>query len=216
MRAYKFRRASQADRIFDVLINNRLYCAQLDDLNDPVEGIFAYTCSSDMKHQARDFFDEVEKVIHDYRICSLAGTYDCHLLWSHYADGFKGVAIEVDLPDDLPEIRRVLYRGVFAFLKITKDSHNKRSAQEVLFSKYSEWDYEREIRIISKNEWYQLERPVRRVIAGHRISPPLFDALQLVCETLNVEIGRIGIGDEGLDIDGVPPSRLLQANGRAM
>jgi Protein of unknown function (DUF2971) len=216
MRAYKFRRASQADRIFDILINNRLYCAELHDLNDPVEGIFAHTCSSDMKHQARDFSNEVQKVIRDYRICSLAGTYDCHLLWSHYADGFNGVAIELDLPDHHPNLKQVVYRGVFAFIRITEESYSERAAEQVLFSKYSEWSYEREIRIISEDQWHQLERPVRRVIAGHRIAPPLFDALQLVCETLNIEIGRIGIGDEGLDVDRVPPSRLLQPNGRAI
>jgi hypothetical protein len=217
MRAYKFRRASQADRIFDILINNRLYCAELDDSNDPVEGIFAHTCSSDMKHQARDFSDEVHKVIRDYRICSLAGTYGCHLLWSHYADGFNGVAIEVDLPDDHRKIEEVKYRGVFALVKITRESRSQKSAEQVLFSsKYSEWSYEREIRIISGDQWHQLERLVRRVIAGHRIAPPLFDALQLVCETLNIGIGRIGIGDECLDVDRVPPSRLLQQNGLAM
>jgi len=80
----------------------------------------------------------------------------------------------------------------------------ERAAEEILSSKYNEWAYEKEVRILQPSEWYKLQRPVRRVIAGHRMPPAVLDALQIVCERRNIILDRTGIGDEGTDADSVP------------
>lgn len=221
MLAYKFRSASQIEFVFDILLKRRVYCADWNRLNDPMEGMFATV----HRNAERPFVQQAVMGIRDakrrYKIASLAGTFDCHLLWAHYAGGFDGVAIEVDLPDNDPAIRRVDYRGVFAFVDLDNLQDEDRAARTILFSKYNEWSYEREIRILHDRDFYELERPVRRVIAGHRMGEALFDALHLVCDKLGIDMRRVGIGDEGLDADRVPPPKLKnyrkpRANGRAV
>jgi hypothetical protein len=125
------------------------------------------------------------------------------LLWAHYATGFNGVAMEVELPEASPDIQRVTYRGVFGHVSYGPDTRADAKAREVLLSKYQEWHYEQEIRILSENEWYRLEKPVTRLIAGHRLHPALFDALQIICERQGIAFRRVGIGDDGIDADSV-------------
>jgi hypothetical protein len=218
MLAYKFRSASQIEFVFDILLKRRLYCADWRRLNDPMEGMFA----SIYREAERPYVQQVVMGIRDakrrYNVASLAGTFDCHLLWAHYAGGFDGVAIELDLPDNDPMIRPVLYRGVFSPVDIDNLHNEDQAAQAILFSKYREWSYEREIRILHDQDYYHLHTPVRRVIAGHRMGEALFDALHLVCDKLRIEVRRVGIGDEGIDADQVNAPRLKnyrrrQANG---
>lgn len=208
MLAYKFRSASQIEYVFDILLNRRLYCADWRRLNDPMEGMFA----SVHRNAERPYVQQRVMGIRDakgqYKIASLAGTFDCHLLWAHYAGGFDGVAIEVELPDDDPMIRTVEYRGVFAFVDIDHLRDEDQAARTILFSKYQEWAYEREVRILHNQDYYQLQGPIRRVIAGHRMGSALFDALHLVCDKLGIEMRRVGIGDEGIDADAVRAPRL--------
>ena len=79
------------------------------------------------------------------------------------------------------------------------------AARDILFSKNKEWKYEEEIRILNDSEWYELESPVTRVIAGHRMPHALFEVLNITCTSLGIPFNRIGIGDEGLDADHVDP-----------
>lgn len=205
MKAYKFRSAAQADRIFDILLNQRLYCSRWSNLNDPMEGVFGHVSRAGQHDDAQLLSEKIRSETNNYRVCSLAGTFDCHLLWAHYADGFNGVAIEVDLPDDDPLIGNVEYRGVFAFVHYEPTISPEDAARSVLLSKYQEWRYEQEVRILSKDKWYQLRTPIRRVIAGQRLSAAMFDAIQLVCESQGIEFRSVGIGDEGIDADRVSP-----------
>jgi len=212
MRAYKFRGSSQFDLALDVIFNQRLYCADWSRLNDPMEGAFVYSYSSTGGH---DYKKEVEAIIREkqqLRICSLSKTFDCHLLWAHYASGFDGLAIEVELPDDSPEIRTVEYRGVFGFIEMSSRINTVRAAEEVLSSKYQEWSYEKEVRILQRGEWYALKKPVSRVIAGHRMKPALFEALRIICDAKRIPLCRTGIGDEGIDADRVEPVNALNGN----
>lgn len=206
MLAYKFKGAAQADHIFDILLNQRLFCAPSAILNDPMEGIFAYSYQGEGEaSSAKDLASAVSKALQPLRVCSLSETFDTHLLWAHYAAGFNGVAIEVELPDNDERIRSVSYRGVFGYFGYAPDTCALSTAKDILFSKYQEWSYEREIRIVSNDEWFLLETPVRKLIAGPRLHPALFDALQIICERQGVDFCRVGIGDEGIDADYVEP-----------
>ena len=144
-----------------------------------------------------------------YKICSLSGTFDSHLLWSHYAGGFDGVAIEVDLPDDSPSIKLVDYRGVFAFLDMADNISENEAAKKILFSKYHEWQYEEEVRVLNDSEWFELRLPIKRVIAGHRMPKALFNVLNITCNSLGIILNKVGIGDEGIDANYVAPPEHL-------
>lgn len=205
MKAYKFRGADQIPFALDIMFNNRLYCADWTRLNDPVEGMFVHSHTS---KGGNDYKKEVDQIIEEkkkLKVCSLSLTFDCHLLWSHYASGFSGLAIEVELPDNHPEVKVVDYRGVFAFVPMAEHRNASETADKVLSSKYSEWSYEKEVRILKRGEWFDLPTPVKRIICGHRMNPSMFEALRIICERKGITIHRIGIGDEGLDADHVPP-----------
>ncbi|WP_409028831.1 DUF2971 domain-containing protein [Gracilimonas sediminicola] len=204
MRAYKFRSSNQIEYVFDILIKKRLHCADWKDLNDPMEGMYYYQGNGRGK-EIEEKVKGIRRAKRKYKVCSLSKTYDSHLLWAHYANGFKGVAIELDLPGDDPNIREVDSRGVFAFVDMNNFRTEEEAARTILFSKYREWKYEQEVRILHDEKWYKLTNPITRVIAGPRMDDSLFKVLNIVCTKLGVEINKLGIGDEGLDIDPVHP-----------
>lgn len=204
MRAYKFRSADRMEFVFDILFNQRLYCAEWHTLNDPVEGVFVYSHSGQNREAAEDFMKVVQEEKTHLRVCSLSKTLDSHLLWAHYAGGFSGVAIEVELDENEPEIVDMSYRGVFAGVNESENVDPAIVAREVLSSKYDAWAYEQELRILTTETFYKPNFPIKRVIAGHRMPSALFDALRIVCERLDIQIARTGIGDEGIDADFVP------------
>ena len=149
-----------------------------------------------------------------YKVCSLTADFQSHLLWSHYAGGFDGVAIELDLPENDPNVRRIEYRGVFAFLDMDHVLDEDEAARRILLSKYQEWAYEEEIRILSEGDFYLLHRPARRVIAGHRMNQALFQTLHLVCNQRGITFCKVGIGDEGIDADPVAEADLARERRR--
>lgn len=102
------------------------------------------------------------------------------MLWAHYASGFDGLAIEVDLPDRSPAIKNIEYRGVFASVSFDNPIPAEHAVMQVLSSKYQEWAYEQEVRVLQRDQWYRLPQPVSRVIAGHRMNPALFEALRII------------------------------------
>jgi hypothetical protein len=202
MRAYKFRSAAQIEFALDILINNRLRCSDWRTLNDPMEGMYVYAYAPGGERRAERIADAIGSAKSQYKVCSLSRTFQPHLLWSHYAGGFSGLAIEVELPP-APNIQRVRYRGVFEFLDMDAVRDQDEAARRILFSKYKEWRYEEEVRILSPGEWYHLDRKPLRVIVGHRMNLALQSTLALVCERMGIDFRRVGIGDEGLDADSV-------------
>jgi hypothetical protein len=135
-------------------------------------------------------------------VCSLSLTFDSHLLWAHYASAWDGLAVEIEIPDLSPEVYRVEYGGFMC--PIDPDRHTvAEEAIRVLSSKHFEWSYEKEVRIITESQWFNLASPVRRVIVGSRMNPAMLEALQIICERKNIALARTGIGDEGIDADSV-------------
>lgn len=209
MKAYKFKGAEQIPHAFDIIFNSRLYCADWSNLNDPMEGMFAYSHKPGSNPE-EDIKNVVAKIVREkkrLRVCSLSETFDCHLMWSHYASGFSGLAIEVELPDNSPAIRKVSYRRGFAGLNLDGGVDPQTAAKDILGSKYSEWKYEREIRVLHRETYFPLAASVKHVIAGHRMERALFDALNFICHKKGISFSQTGIGDEGIDADFVEPPK---------
>lgn len=205
MKAYKFRSSSQISFALDIALNQRLFCADWSTLNDPTEGRFVYSHNPNRSNDPKDQVAEIIREKKKIRICSLSKTFDNHLLWSHYASGFDGLAIEVELPDESDKVRDVNYGGVFAGLNLNHHVSPTTAASHVLTSKFQAWDYEEEVRVLHNSKWFELDEPVSRIIAGHRMNPSLFEGLRMICERRNITLNRTGIGDMGIDADYVPP-----------
>src|SRR5688500_14515121 len=100
MRAYKFRSAGQLALALDIVYHCRLYCSDWETLNDPLESLFMYSYLSPSDQSATTAAAKaVQAAAKLLKVCSLSQTFDSHLLWAHYAEGFTGLAVEVEVPD---------------------------------------------------------------------------------------------------------------------
>jgi len=197
MKAYKFRTVENLHFIIDIIFNKRLYCCPSQQLNDIREADVRVGNDQGREIEIIEFGNDVSEQIRELRICSLSKSFNNHLLWAHYSGGYTGVAIEVDLPDD--EIVDVIYDDGFIFLSnfIDKDIPED-TARHVLAKKYKDWSYEEEARVITKTEFYELTRPISRIIVGSRVSPTLIHALQLICDNFGITLDRMVIADWGI------------------
>jgi hypothetical protein len=159
MLAYKFRSASELHFALDIILNNRLHCSDWRKLNDPMEGQFGYSYRTTDEQDHSKEVDEIISHKRDLVICSLSKTFDSHLLWAHYASGFSGLAIEVELPDRAHNVsgRRIAWR--IRPCVVPSRHKPEQAAEEILSSKYKEWEYEREVRILQRDECTSYQLP---------------------------------------------------------
>jgi hypothetical protein len=90
-------------------------------------------------------------------VLSMAERWDCPLMWSHYADGHRGICVECDLTDHVcSRIKPVDYKRPRS-IKITEliewKLHKSAMAQQNIldtyfFAKSPQWQYEKEWRDI--------------------------------------------------------------------
>lgn len=191
MKAYKFKAANEAVRALDVIINKRLYCADWSKLNDPEEGAFIYT----LRHTeiAKALKSRKEK----FRVCCLSKAVTSRLMWSHYASGFRGLAIEIELPDEPPfGVRDVTYGTEIPDLC----SNVPLKAEHVLTSKHCDWKYEAEIRILHKEEYYDLQEGSGRVsgvIAGPGMDKTFREILTIICKDRKIPLSSVRVDNDG-------------------
>ena len=173
MLLYKFRTLSRLDWVTDILVSQRLYCPRYFDLNDPFEGVcIVYNKSENLTQENRGYYsvvdvDVVKDIEDDFtpRICSLSGSFSDIRLWSHYADGHKGIAIEIDFAGAEHQPIKVTYHPGL-------DEHDEAksfpSTGSILTHKTHHWQHECEYRILSEQEYYQINGRIRRVLLGPR------------------------------------------------
>jgi hypothetical protein len=207
MLAYKFRSSSQIPFALDVIFNRRLYCVDWHALNDAAEGTPAMSAPRGKQAEYLKYADEVMQHMDRIRVCSLSQTFDCHQLWAHYASSWDGLAIEIELPDESNQIRKVDYSGFYCVIDPNR-ADSAEDAKRVLSTKDQGWLYEQEIRILAESEWFHLQKPIRRVIAGHRMNRAMLEGLRVICKAKGVTLCKTAIGDEGIDADRVYPGRM--------
>ena len=146
MKLYKFRSLEKFERIEDILINSIFHMAKWKSLNDPMEGYFHYIIyETDLvyKDRIQQFISEKNEL----KICSFANTFHPILLWSHYANKHKRIAIEVTLNHHCyNNLFKVIYEKNIPELNFDSTP----SAIDILSSKINYWAYEREYRIIDR------------------------------------------------------------------
>ncbi len=94
------------------------------------------------------------------RICSLSAKNDDMLLWAHYGDSHKGIAIEVEIDSSGDFVQEVIYRGS---LKRVEEILLLLPALEpdyrILARKTKHWDYE------SQDIWFETRQSFSLLIS---------------------------------------------------
>lgn len=176
MKLYKFRPLNNLERLIDIVIQERLYCAPFDKLNDPNEGIYLGThhvpgwliggCGTTIvQAKSASGLRNYEQLS---RVCSLSASFSDLRLWSHYADGHKGVAVEIDFTGYETDLYPVEY---IAALPQHPDYTVLGSPfpEQILTKKTTHWAYESELRLLQAEPYYSIEGRVTAVLLGTRV-----------------------------------------------
>lgn len=169
MKLYKYMSLQNLWFVLDVVVNQRLYCAHWSELNDPLEGRYEIYLGESSSGLEEKMVTRIEGAKDKYRLASLSAGSTNFLLWSHYADGHKGVAIEVEIPDNHPDLIEVIYTSFSSVF--TSSGDIKKDMRHLFNGKGEEWAYENEYRIVAESNYFILPKPVTRVLLGPRASP---------------------------------------------
>ncbi|MCW8831230.1 MAG: DUF2971 domain-containing protein [Gammaproteobacteria bacterium] len=117
MKLYKFRSLDNMDYALDIILNERLYCPEYSELNDPFEGLFNQLMPGSFDSGFDNGFSTSNKTISNVdelladsyhtRVCSLTSDLHDVRLWSHYADSHRGIAIELDFTNRIDDVTEV-------------------------------------------------------------------------------------------------------------
>ena len=72
------------------------------------------------------------------------------------------------------------------------------NARKVLTTKYKDWEYEKEARIIQKERFFDLKYPISKVIVGPRSSPLIVSVLKSICDKEGIPLEKMVISDPGI------------------
>ncbi len=194
MQAFKFRSLRTFSFVADILVSQRLYCCKSEVLNDVREADYREGYWQGGREWDL-FVQEVHAELSTLRICSLTATINNHLLWAHYADGYTGVAIEVDVNEQ--SITPVRYDDEPAALvtfwqcRGTRKRRAIAAARAILSRKYHEWKHEEELRLFSKSDYALLSDAPRRVIVGCRTQPSMVQELLVLFQERDIRLERM-------------------------
>jgi hypothetical protein len=151
MKLYKFRplgRGKYFSRLKRILNTGEFHCSKIWDLNDPMEGVFSNSSYNRLNSQM--MYSEKNA----YKICSFSSEAGLKnsLLWGYYANGFKGVAIEVEIEDRLinTEFEGSIIKEI-AYLPINEFRKNIDDVILIISRKLEPWKHECEFRFIIKS-----------------------------------------------------------------
>ncbi|MGK0398781.1 MAG: hypothetical protein ACJA0I_001077 [Gammaproteobacteria bacterium] len=161
---YKYRGFHNFEHLVDILVNSRIYAAGYASMNDPMEGCYTFDNNVDKK-----IIDNLENEIEKIKFCSLSESSNIDLMWSHYANGNRGVCIGVEVKENsnFDELRTISYDGQQNLTAV-----QKLNPRELLCHKNKCWNYEEEVRVFPKTG-HLIDVDVKEVIFGKRVDRQL-------------------------------------------
>lgn len=126
----------------DIIKTGKFWCSKLWNLNDPMEGVFSTYEKKDIPY----LFDQKNNTV----ICSFShhGAIKNPLLWGYYANGSKGIAIEIYIDENEMEtdekIRKIEYSD--------KDISGTDNKEKIMTRKRTDWSHENEIRFLKTSD----------------------------------------------------------------
>lgn len=153
----------QLIRILDSINNSRIYFPTYKQLNDPLESSgYVIELSGYAGHGMHLAADEEDMVIRakrqEYRILSLTETCFSPSMWAHYTNDYKGICIGYWQNEAFSSARQLNYIYEHQMAKSSDkmgfvDTDNlDQEVYESFFYKHTDWDYEKEWRIVSRQE----------------------------------------------------------------
>lgn len=196
---YKYKSISNLEYLFDIIKNKRFFLPNREILNDPLEGI----CDMKFGFSGCSYYvntpklpSQYENIVNSYGILSLSEDAKNILMWSHYADIFKGVCFEIKSDNHLKTARPVVYKN--DVIKAQRYKNIDECAIASFMQKHEGWSYEKEWRIISKIEnkqrYLQLDNnEITRVFIGYNIPTVTRNIIADVCinEGIDVQIAYV-------------------------
>jgi hypothetical protein len=142
MQAYHFIAAAHG---LDDLRRRRLKIATLDELNDPFDLLGVNLGDQPLRHAFRVMRDELSK---SHGLLCFSRDWRNPVLWSHYADRHRGLCFAFDIPDDLVGPVHYSRRRLAVDAESLRNPRqlSPNQARELLFTKFSHWRYENEVR----------------------------------------------------------------------
>ena len=123
----------------------RLKVARFHDLNDPFEML-----AVDVANRLLRVGMSAKKKQIDSKegLLCFSEHWESPLIWSHYAEKHKGLALGFDVPDRL--LTRVIYQGGMHKISVTPNSTDQKTIDRLLerlrYTKFDGWKYEVEVR----------------------------------------------------------------------
>ena len=181
---YKYRGIKEFRYFVDISLNKRLFAAPYFDLNDPMEGHYLYR-TGELDSDVRELIQNQKEKL---RICSLSKIPDNELMWSHYSEGHRGVAIGLSVVESKYKIVPITYDGPARVGRL--DIHNL-TAQDILSHKLDVWAYEEEVRIFTQNVQH-VDVIIEELILGRGMSTQDIGFIKKLVASIdaNVQIKR--------------------------
>ena len=199
----------------------RLKVARFNDLNDPFEMLAVDVAVRDLRvgmHAKKEQINAEEGLL------CFSKDWKSPLLWSHYAEKHKGLALAFDVPDRL--LTRVHYQKGMHKISVTARSTKQKTIDRLLkrlkYTKFDGWRYEDELRrffplnsLDAQSGLYFVPFSktlvLRKVILGPRCDLPI-DSIRDLVEPFSPKVsvrkarprprGRAMVGDDGPYPDG--------------
>jgi len=145
MLLYHFTSAKWA---LDTIRRQRIKVSRFNDLNDPFELYGAALPNKLMRVKFRDWKNHLSD---RYGLICFSKSWHNPLLWSHYADRHRGVALVFDVPDDkCSEVSYHPERLVIDFeTKLSTTGLDEKDVNALLTTKFEHWKYEEEVRLFA-------------------------------------------------------------------
>ena len=178
MKLYKMRSLEKLEFTLDIILNERLHCAPFTDLNDPLEGVYLSASAPYFSRQLLGKYGATSvspcdaSELHEHerfnKICSLTKSFNDIRIWSHYGDGHRGIAIEIDFGGYENDTYPVRYLDELK--QYSNTFLGAPPANEVLSQKTKHWLHEDEYRVMQPDDYYYVINRISAIYLGSRVS----------------------------------------------
>ncbi len=187
------------------LRDRRLKIVRLNELNDPWAFCMADPLDEDVRLTLESFWNHANE---QYGAICFCSNYLDPALWSHYADGHRGVALVFEIPDS--DAIPVTYHSAGCDLNVAaalkRGCFDQSDVSQLVSVKFTSWRYEQEIRMTcALNDYFcQINAKGKKVyFESLRLEPYGVDALKLVglIRGAQCDVSPAGIASELLAVD---------------
>lgn len=166
-----------------ILPDLRIRLSTFDTVNDP----FELLGTSQGQKATRHHFDWLYKHwVDTLGFVSFSDNWKSPLMWAHYAKSHTGVCLGIEVPNDRPMKMSYEPQRLELLLDLTQleSAVNEDVIKKVITTKFKEWEYEREWRVVARLEdkdeetgfyyvYFSPEFELREIIIGARCDQSL-------------------------------------------